>query len=135
LLLVDSADRITRELWWTNQGFSPAVIIPPWFSMLIYHVGLNNRPFGGRCSERQCYPIDMIITISAHSVYISGCVTSHVLQSTAVTNNSVTVENIVKTCKKIAILIFEYMKIIVCWRRALSALLLFFTGGEGVWKQ
>jgi hypothetical protein len=24
-------------LWWTNQ-FSPADIIPPWFSMLIYHL-------------------------------------------------------------------------------------------------
>jgi hypothetical protein len=28
-----------RELWWTNQEFYPADIIPPWFSMHIYHVG------------------------------------------------------------------------------------------------
>jgi hypothetical protein len=28
-----------RELWWKNQEFSPADIIPPWLSMLIYHLG------------------------------------------------------------------------------------------------
>jgi hypothetical protein len=27
--------RLARELWWTNQEFSPVDIIPPWFSMLI----------------------------------------------------------------------------------------------------
>jgi hypothetical protein len=32
-----TADKIGRELWWTDQDFSP-VIIPPWFSMLIYHL-------------------------------------------------------------------------------------------------
>jgi hypothetical protein len=37
LLLGDSAGRIARELWWTNQ-FSPVNIIPPWFCMLIYHL-------------------------------------------------------------------------------------------------
>jgi hypothetical protein len=30
--------RIARELWQTNQEFS-SVDIPPWFSILIYHVG------------------------------------------------------------------------------------------------
>jgi hypothetical protein len=39
LLLDDSFGRIARELWWTNQKFSPVSIIPPWFSMLIYHMG------------------------------------------------------------------------------------------------
>jgi hypothetical protein len=28
--------RIARGLWWTNQEFSSADIIPPWFSLLIY---------------------------------------------------------------------------------------------------
>jgi hypothetical protein len=37
LLMDDSIDRIARELWWANQEFSPANIIPPWFSMLIHH--------------------------------------------------------------------------------------------------
>jgi hypothetical protein len=37
LLLDASAGRIARELWWTNQEFSP-VVISPWFSMLIYHL-------------------------------------------------------------------------------------------------
>jgi hypothetical protein len=38
LLLDDSADRIARELWRTNQ-FSPVGIIPPWCTMLIYNLG------------------------------------------------------------------------------------------------
>jgi hypothetical protein len=33
------AGRIDRELWWTNQEFSPVDIIPPWLSMLIYLMG------------------------------------------------------------------------------------------------
>jgi hypothetical protein len=38
-LLLDHSDgSIYRELWWTNQGF-PVDIIPPWFSILIYHLG------------------------------------------------------------------------------------------------
>jgi hypothetical protein len=36
-----SAGRIARELWWTNQDISPANIIPPRFSMLIYHLGIK----------------------------------------------------------------------------------------------
>jgi hypothetical protein len=39
LLLDDTAGRTARELLWTNQEFSPVNIIPPWFSMLIYHLG------------------------------------------------------------------------------------------------
>jgi hypothetical protein len=39
LLLDDSACRIFKELWWINQEFSSVDIIPPWFSMLIYHLG------------------------------------------------------------------------------------------------
>jgi hypothetical protein len=37
LLPDDSAGRIARELWWTNQ-FSSVNFIPPWFSMLMYHL-------------------------------------------------------------------------------------------------
>jgi hypothetical protein len=36
---VDHAGRIARELWWTNQKFFSVDIIPPWFSMPIYHLG------------------------------------------------------------------------------------------------
>jgi hypothetical protein len=39
LLPDDSADRIAIELWFTNHEFCPADIIPPRFSMLIYHLG------------------------------------------------------------------------------------------------
>jgi hypothetical protein len=38
LLLDDSAGGLARELWWTNQ-FSTVDILPPWFSMLMYHQG------------------------------------------------------------------------------------------------
>jgi hypothetical protein len=39
-LLLDVSDgRITRELWWTNQGFLPADVTPPCFSMIICHLG------------------------------------------------------------------------------------------------
>jgi hypothetical protein len=38
LLPNDSAGRITRELWWISQVFPSAdIIIPAWFSMLMYH--------------------------------------------------------------------------------------------------
>jgi hypothetical protein len=33
-----TAGKIAGEPWWTNQEFSPVVIIPPWFSMLVYHL-------------------------------------------------------------------------------------------------
>jgi hypothetical protein len=38
LLPDESAGRIAREIWWKNQQFS-VDIIPPWFSILIYHLG------------------------------------------------------------------------------------------------
>jgi hypothetical protein len=38
LLIDNSACRISREFWWTNQEFS-SVDIPPWFSMPMYHLG------------------------------------------------------------------------------------------------
>jgi hypothetical protein len=31
ILLVDSAGRTARELWWTNQEFSSVDFVPPWF--------------------------------------------------------------------------------------------------------
>jgi hypothetical protein len=37
LLPDDSAGRIAKELWWIKQEFSHVnIIIPPWFSVLIY---------------------------------------------------------------------------------------------------
>jgi hypothetical protein len=39
LLLDGSAGRIARELWCTNREYSPVDIIPPWFCMLMYHLG------------------------------------------------------------------------------------------------
>jgi hypothetical protein len=58
-VLDDCAGGFAREFWWTNQEFSPADIIPPWFSMHIYHLGMNNRPAGGHSSETQSHPINM----------------------------------------------------------------------------
>jgi hypothetical protein len=46
-----TAGRVARQLWWTNQDFSPVDIIPPQFSMLIYHLGMISRLVGGRSSE------------------------------------------------------------------------------------
>jgi uncharacterized membrane protein YhaH (DUF805 family) len=39
LLQDDSAGRTDRELWWMNILVFLVIIIPPWFSMLIYHLG------------------------------------------------------------------------------------------------
>jgi hypothetical protein len=39
LVLDDYAGRITRELWWTIQEFSPAGIISQRLFMLLYHMG------------------------------------------------------------------------------------------------
>jgi hypothetical protein len=36
-----TAVRIARELWCINQKFSSVNIIPPWLSMIIYHLGTN----------------------------------------------------------------------------------------------
>jgi hypothetical protein len=38
LLPEDFACWISRELWWTNKGFSLVNIISPWFSTLIYNL-------------------------------------------------------------------------------------------------
>jgi hypothetical protein len=45
-----SAARIAKEFWRTNQEFSPVYIIPPRFSIITHHLGMNNRPNGGRSS-------------------------------------------------------------------------------------
>jgi hypothetical protein len=37
-MLEDFADRIARELWWTNQEFDPFDIVPPWLSILIFYM-------------------------------------------------------------------------------------------------
>jgi hypothetical protein len=56
-----TAGRIARELWWTSQEFSPAsIIISPWLSMLIYHLGMNNRPVGVSACDAYSHPIDII---------------------------------------------------------------------------
>jgi hypothetical protein len=34
----DTAGRTARELWWTNQEFSPVDITPPYLSKLMYHL-------------------------------------------------------------------------------------------------
>jgi hypothetical protein len=33
-----TAGGIARELWWANKELPLVDIIPPWFSMLIYHL-------------------------------------------------------------------------------------------------
>jgi hypothetical protein len=48
-----TAERIARELWWTNQEFYPVDIIPSWLSMLTYYLG------GDRSSETLSRPMDM----------------------------------------------------------------------------
>jgi hypothetical protein len=39
LLSDDSANRISRGVWWTNKEFSSVDIIPPWFYIPLRHVG------------------------------------------------------------------------------------------------
>jgi hypothetical protein len=56
-----SADRIYRELWWTNLESFSVDVIPLWSFMLIYHLGMINRPIGGSSSETQSQPIDMMM--------------------------------------------------------------------------
>jgi hypothetical protein len=38
-LLDDYTGIFSGRLWWMNQEFSAVDIIPPWFSMLIHHLG------------------------------------------------------------------------------------------------
>jgi hypothetical protein len=56
------------EIWgqnYTGTGYpssssvSPVNNIPPWLSMLVYHLGDKNRPFGGHSSETYSHSIDM----------------------------------------------------------------------------
>jgi hypothetical protein len=69
LLVGDSAGRIARELLWTNQEFFLINIIPAWFSMFLYHLGMSNRPVGGRSSETWSHPIDMIEVLATILVH------------------------------------------------------------------
>jgi hypothetical protein len=39
--------------------FSPVNIIPPWLSMLIYRLGMNNRPVGGSSADTWTHLIDV----------------------------------------------------------------------------
>jgi hypothetical protein len=64
LLPDDSAGRIARELWWMNQEFSSVDIIPPWFSMLTYHL---------RDNQYACWWLPFRETVSPHhhqSIYL-----------------------------------------------------------------
>jgi hypothetical protein len=45
------AGGIDRELWRTSQEFPQSASSPTWLSTLMYHLGDNNRPVGGRGSE------------------------------------------------------------------------------------
>jgi hypothetical protein len=55
-----TAGAISRELWCTNYEFFSVDNIPPWFSISIYHLGMNNRPVGGHSSQTLSHPIDVI---------------------------------------------------------------------------
>jgi hypothetical protein len=46
-----------------ESGFSSVTTISPWFSMLLYHLGITNRLIGGCSSETKSHPIDMIIIL------------------------------------------------------------------------
>jgi hypothetical protein len=53
-----SAGRIAREQRWTSQEFSSVyIIIPPWFSMLIYHLGDK---------QQACWWLHFRDTVSSH---------------------------------------------------------------------
>jgi hypothetical protein len=56
-----TAGMIARELWWTSQEFSPSgIIISPWFSMLIYHLGITISPTVPAVQRHSLTPIGMI---------------------------------------------------------------------------
>jgi hypothetical protein len=46
-----TAGIICRRAVVDELGVSPVDIIPPWLSMLVYHLGMNSMPVGGRSSE------------------------------------------------------------------------------------
>jgi hypothetical protein len=56
LLVDDSAGRVAREIWWTKEEFYPVDIIPPWFSMLIYHLGVIKKPVDAAVTRRSHNP-------------------------------------------------------------------------------
>jgi hypothetical protein len=50
------------NLWWTKwhwHRFISEFIIPPWLSIAMYHMGMNNSPVGGRSSETYSHHIDV----------------------------------------------------------------------------
>jgi hypothetical protein len=51
LLPVNSAGRIARELWWTNQEFSVSTLFHHGSSCSCITWGMIIRPVGGRSSE------------------------------------------------------------------------------------
>jgi hypothetical protein len=46
-----------------ESGVYPVDIIPPWSSILIYYLGMNNKPAGGSIPETQSDAIDIIIIL------------------------------------------------------------------------
>jgi hypothetical protein len=67
-------DKVTMEHVFVRVLlFSPVNIVPPWLSMLIYHLGMNNRPAGGRSSETSSHPIDMMIINNTLLTVILNC--------------------------------------------------------------
>jgi hypothetical protein len=56
-----TAGRIVTELVWTDQEFTPAGIISPWFSIVIYHLGDGTiGPLVAAVLRHSLTPIDMI---------------------------------------------------------------------------
>jgi hypothetical protein len=56
-----TAGMIARVLWWTNQEFPSVDIIPPWFSVLMFHLGGGGWTIGRLVAAVQRHSIDMII--------------------------------------------------------------------------
>jgi hypothetical protein len=57
-----TAGRIARELWW-NQEFPLSVSFHNVSPCSYIAWGMNSTPVGGRSSETQSHPIDLIIVI------------------------------------------------------------------------
>jgi hypothetical protein len=62
-LLLDECMWYCQRVLVDESGVFPVDIMPLWISMLIYHLGMNNRLVGGRSSETWSHPIDMIVII------------------------------------------------------------------------
>jgi hypothetical protein len=54
-------------------GFSPVDIISPWFFILVYELGMDNRPVGVCSSEAQPHPIDMNMNTVRKGIFYLGC--------------------------------------------------------------